>query len=380
MKKIKFIMCGVFLLALFVVSLGSVIAEDKDFSANENRFLAKLPSLDWDDVLEGDFQEDLETYLNDHILGRDSWISIKTRVQKLLGDTDIGGVYLGEDDYYFEKITDEDIDPSQIEKNISYVKDYFQYCDEYLDASKLEVMLVPTAGLVLEDKLPAYAPMFDQETYLDQIESALEGYNVVDVRGALSAATEGQLYYRTDHHWTSQGAMLAYEQWCNQTGRTFPGWDALKKQTVTEEFRGSLYSKVLDPKSAYDEIWYYTVDGKDYSHLTVVGDEKELPGVFDNSKLEEKDKYLFFMGDNYGEAIITNSQVEEGENLLIIKDSFANCFTYLTTDEFHNVHMIDLRYFRGDLREYLLENEITEVLVLYNISNFATDKNLHKLR
>ena len=373
-------MCGAFLLLLFAVSLGSVIAKDQEFSANENRFLAKLPALDWNDVVRGDFQEDLESYLNDHILGRDTWISIKTRVQKLLGDTDIGGVYLGEDDYLFEKITDEDISPSQIEKNISFVKGYFEYCSEYLDASKLEVMLVPTAGLVLEEKLPAYAPMFDQETYLNQIKDSLQDYNVVDVRDTLIASTEGQLYYRTDHHWTSRGAALAYEQWCLKTGRTFPGWDALKPQMVTEEFRGSLYSKVLDPQSAYDEIWYYTMNGKDYDHLTVVGDDKELPGVFDYGKLEEKDKYLFFMGDNYGEAIITNSQVKEGENLLIIKDSFANCFTYLTPEEFHNVHMIDLRYFGGDLKEYLLENEITEVLVLYNISNFATDKNLHKLR
>ena len=78
------------MLLLFAVSLGNVIAKDQEFSANENRFLAKLPALDWNDVVRGDFQEDLESYLNDHILGRDTWISIKTRVQKLLGDTDIG--------------------------------------------------------------------------------------------------------------------------------------------------------------------------------------------------------------------------------------------------------------------------------------------------
>ena len=40
---------------------------------------------------------------------------------------------------------------------------------------------------------------------------------------------------------------------------------------------------------------------------------------------------------------------------------------------------VDLRYYNGDMAEYLKENQITDVLVLYNISNFISDRNLYKL-
>ena len=42
--------------------------------------------------------------------------------------------------------------------------------------------------------------------------------------------------------------------------------------------------------------------------------------------------------------------------------------------------MIDLRYYHGNLHDYLAENEINDVLFLYNIANFSQDTNLIWLR
>lgn len=69
-------------------------------------------------VLSGKYQEDLESYLNDQIVGRDNWITIKTAIQKTTGDTDIGGAYVGEDGYDFEKITADDLDGKLINRNL----------------------------------------------------------------------------------------------------------------------------------------------------------------------------------------------------------------------------------------------------------------------
>ena len=41
--------------------------------------------------------------------------------------------------------------------------------------------------------------------------------------------------------------------------------------------------------------------------------------------------------------------------------------------------MIDLRYYNGNVEEYMKEHQITDVLVLYNITNFISDRNLYKL-
>ena len=63
----------------------------------------------------------------------------------------------------------------------------------------------------------------------------------------------------------------------------------------------------------------------------------------------------------------------------MVKDSFANSFVPLILNQYDNIYMVDLRYYNGDMESYLSEHGITDVLVLYNISNFISDKNLYKL-
>ena len=195
-----------------------------------------------------------------------------------------------------------------------------------------------------------------------------------------------KLFYKTDHHWTSDGAYYAYEKWCEDTGHEAAPLDALEKTVESDKFRGSLYSKILDAGSAYDEIWTYgPKDGAPFGseNCLVTMDEKdETDSVHDRSKLKEKDKYAFFFGGNYGEVHVQNQAADEenkGRNVLVIKDSFANSFAPFLTQNYENIYMIDLRYYNGDLKAYLHEHDITDVLVLYNISNFISDRNIYKL-
>ena len=376
------------------ISLAGLLAKDRSFSANENRYLAKAPEFTIKQVFSGDFQDGLETYLNDQIWMRDGWITVKTAVQKACGDTDIGGAYVGSDGYDFEKILPQDVDDALVQRNIQSVSDYFAYCrDEAgLDSERLTFLLVPTSGLVMEEKLPENAILFDQQAYIDQVKEAMEAYNFIDVRGILAEHKDEEIYYRTDHHWTSTGAFYAYEAWCHATGHTFPGSDAFEKVTVSTNFRGSLYSKILDRDSAYDSIQrIYPSDGG--AEFAVTADGVQLDGFYIEEKLQEKDQYAYFFGGNYGEVIIERLQSGKtdasedhppekkgaGRNLLVVKDSFANSFVPLLSENYDSVYMIDLRYYNGNLSGYLTEHDITEVLVLYNISNFISDKNIYKL-
>lgn len=377
MKITKWIMSAGLMVFLAAVSLGSLLAADKEFSENENRVLAQMPQLTWDNIVSGDFQEGLETYLNDHIWGRDQWITIKTALQKAVGDTDIGGAYVGKDGYDFEKITSDDVDMKLVERNIRAISKFFETSSEMIDKERLSFLLVPTSGLILADKLPTNAPLFDQTAVIEQVKEGMADYNFVDVRDTLSAHKEEGVYYRTDHHWTSLGALLAYEEWCESTGMDFSKED-YKATTVTEEFRGSLYSKILDYDSAYDTIEIYEKTGSDSSFVVTLNGEKS-DSFYHYDKLEEKDKYLFFFGGNYDEVVIHNENSNTGRNLLLVKDSFANAFAPMVAENYDNVYMVDMRYFRGDMRSLMEECGITDVLVLYNVSNFISDKNIHKL-
>ncbi len=386
MKKVRIIIIIVFIGFFVLISGASLIIKDREFSPNENRYLAETPELSWDNILSGKFQDGLEDYLRDQVCFRDGWITVKTGIQKACGDTDIGGAYVGKDGYDFEKITPEDVDEKQVDRNIKAVEDYFMTASETIDKQKLSFLLVPTSGLVMQEKLPKNARLFDQAKYIDQVQKAMKDYNFVDVRDTLMDHNEEYIYYKTDHHWTSAGACLAYEVWSEHTGGEAETEDGLVKNVVSDKFRGSLYSKILDADSAYDEIWTYGLQKDDAfgsKDCTVTIDEKQqLDSIYDDEKLQEKDKYAYFLGGNYGQVHIQNQKAAskaKGKNLLIIKDSFANSFVPFVTQDYENIYMVDLRYYNGDMKSYLQEHNITDVLVLYNISNFISDRNLHKL-
>lgn len=386
MKKVRIIITIVFIGFFVLISGASLIIKDREFSPNENRYLAETPELSWDNILSGKFQDGLEDYLRDQVCFRDGWITVKTGIQKACGDTDIGGAYVGKDGYDFEKITPEDVDEKQVDRNIKAVEDYFMTASETIDKQKLSFLLVPTSGLVMQEKLPKNARLFDQVKYIDQVQKAMKDYNFVDVRDTLMDHNDEYIYYKTDHHWTSAGACLAYDAWRERTGGEAETEDGLVKNVVSDKFRGSLYSKILDADSAYDEIWTYGLQ-KDEAFgskdCTVTIDEKQqLDSIYDDEKLQEKDKYAYFLGGNYGQVHIQNQKAAskaKGKNILIIKDSFANSFVPFVTQDYENIYMVDLRYYNGDMKAYLQEHEITDVLVLYNVSNFISDRNIHKL-
>lgn len=386
MKKVRIIITIVFIGFFVLISGVSLIIKDREFSPNENRYLAEVPKLSWDNIMSGKFQDGLEDYLRDQVCFRDGWITVKTGIQKACGDTDIGGAYVGKDGYDFEKITPEDVDEKQVDRNIKAVEDFFMTASETIDKQKLSFLLVPTSGLVMQEKLPKNARLFDQAKYIDQVQKAMKDYNFVDVRDTLMDHNDEYIYYKTDHHWTSAGACLAYDAWSERTGGEAEKEDGLAKNVVSDKFRGSLYSKILDADSAYDEIWTYGLQ-KDEAFgskdCTVTIDEKQqLDSIYDDEKLQEKDKYAYFLGGNYGQVHIQNQKAAskaKGKNILIIKDSFANSFVPFVTQDYENIYMVDLRYYNGDMKAYLQEHEITDVLVLYNVSNFISDRNIHKL-
>ncbi len=377
MKKLKYIQIIAFLAIIGGLSIGSFTAGDREFSENENRYLAKAPRWSISNIFNCSFQDDAEDYLKDQVLFRDEWITVKTFFQKLSGNTDIGGAYVGKDGYDFEKITPDDVDESQIVKNTKAVNDYFAFCANTIDRQRLNFMIVPTSGLVYKDKLPRNAILFNQEECIDGIISGIDSGNVIDARDSLVDSKENYLYYKTDHHWTTDGAFLASNQWRAAVGKSLIDNEAVNEDIVTRKFRGSLYSKILDADSAYDSI--SVINRGDAQSYTVMADGKDIGGFYQDSKLTEKDKYAYFFGGNYGEVTIHNNNNTGTGNLLVVKDSFANSFVPLIAEEYENVYMIDLRYYAGDMSQYIADNNITDVLVLYNVSNFISDKNIFKL-
>lgn len=351
-----------FCLILATGVITHIVVQDKYYSENEKRTLKQFPKVSWDEIRTGKFGDEIEGYLADQFPARDGWVTIKTITEKTFGKKESGGVYFAKDGYLIE--THKTLSDQQIKANIEALKHLQANMDK--KGVSMHVMLVPTAGTILSDKLPTYAPYADQKAVIEYAKQ--QGLNIVDVTAALDAHKDEYIFYKTDHHWTSLGSYYAYSEWMKAMGRTADPISAFTKETLCDNFRGTTYSKVNYPFAAYDTIdaYYKTLNHEvDYNEGDYVTDT-----IYERKFLEGTDQYATFLNSNQSVTVVKGAG---SGKCLIVKDSYANCFAQFAVDDFEETHLIDMRFFRGTVKKYIEENGIDEVLVLYNIPNFSSD-------
>lgn len=343
---------------------------EKRFSENENRFLAEFPKYTNDKLINGDYMNGLGEYINDQFVFRDNWISLKTLSERAMLKPDINSVYFAKDDYLIEKHNKSDVSEEQAEKNkerlIEFVKKYV----EKLGEDHVNVMLVPTASEVLKDKLPPYATGYNQDAYMDEVMKTLPKGTFIDLRNIFNQHKDEYIYYRTDHHWTTLGAFYAYEQWATDAGFTPLSQDEFDIILGSDQFYGTLHSKV-NVNVKPDEIYLYKIK-KDMNYQLLYNLTDQMDTLYDLSKLEGKDKYSVYMGGNNA-LVEVKTNHKNGRRLLIIKDSYAHSFVPFAVNHYEETYMIDFRYFNMGVEEFVEENKITDVLVLYNTMSFVED-------
>lgn len=143
---------------------------------------------------------------------------------------------------------------------------------------------------------------------------------------------------------------------------------AWKSENLCDNFRGTTYNKVNYPFAPYDTITAYyktLVHTVNYNSGNYVTDS-----IYERKYLNGKDQYATFLNSNQSTTVVNGNG---NGKLLILKDSYANCFSQFVIDDYAETHLIDLRFFNDSIEDYIQENGITQVLVLYNIPNFAQD-------
>ena len=369
MKKKPVVFVVLFFVALGLFAGLTFGLPATEFSPNENRYLAQMPELTVDTLLSGEFQSRLDEFLSDQIPLREFWIGANTNIKKWLGKTEINGVYFGADGYYFQQFTEDSYSASRKDA-------VFALLDQFAGKQSVPVtvMPVPTPGAVLQDKLPLNAPMYDADAVWEELKAALPEADFVDLREAFSAS-EAQLYYKTDHHWTAWGAYEAYVQYCRAKGLTAKPLEAFELERVSSAFFGTIYSKTLDSAAQPESI--YAPQKLPQIRVDFDG-QKTGDSIYDPAFLSQKDQYAYFFGGNWGKVEIQTG-AENGKRLLVIKDSFANSFVPYLLEDYEEIIMLDLRYFSGNVQQTLEEAGTTEVLFLYEMTNLLTDTGINKL-
>ena len=359
---------GICILAAFAaISLFAagwlLLRQDRTFSDSENRMLAQKPAPTLASLADGSFAEGLERWYADQFPGRDLWITADLTFQRALGVREMNGVYLGADGYLLEAPAQEDA--AQLGQTEAAI---CAFAAQHPDI-RLTAAIVPNAWGVLSEKLPAGAPVEDQKALIDAIDQAMPDVRTANLTEALRSRRSEPLYYRTDHHWTSLAARYAFEtlsaQLDLQPVRSYTVYP------VSDSFEGTLAAKT-GSHAALDTIEIYVPDTDVQYAVTYADTQTTICSLYDRAKLAEKNQYEVFFGGNHARVDIQTT-ADTGRTLLLLKDSYANCFVQFLTPYYDRILMIDPRYFYDDLGALLRRERVTDALILYNYNTFVQD-------
>ena len=355
----------IFIILLFLVMIINVIVPDREESELENRALEQRPRFNLTTILSGDFMEQWEKYLSDQFAGRDTWRSLKVSLDRLGGARKENDIYIGKDGQLMEDI--EVPDDGRLEANLTAIRDF---AETYEDIP-VTMMLVPDAACILNDSLPAFARVEDQRQMFSMAERKLgDTVNWVDTVSILNNHKSEKLYYKTDHHWTTQGAFYVFQDAAETLGIEGDVSDDFVSYTVTDSFNGVLAASSGVGLDEMEQIDIYAPTGGDDDVVVNYVDEgRKTTSLYDSSKLETRDKYGVFLGGNTSVVDIRTVSTSQ-KRLLVVKDSFADCFIPFLAPYYREIVVVDPRYYSGTMQDIMDSYRITDALILYSGNTF----------
>lgn len=343
---------------------------NKSFSEQENRYLAKMPKFSFEQLTSGEYQKKLESYINDHFVFRNIWIKIKSQEERILGKTENNDVYIGKDGYLFEKFKYGEDEKSNL-KNITEIVNKFADKQE----KPIYFILVPNSIYINQDKLPNYVDAIDQNEIINNFyENLNSNIKKINVTKTLQENKDDYLYFRTDHHMTSNGAYLVYKEF-NKKALPLSQYD---KKIVSNSFLGTFDSKAQILNQKPDEIVIYENENNK-NIKEAIYDNETTKSIYNEHYLDTKDKYSYFLNGNNAKSVV-KTNVENNKKLLVLKDSYSHIMAQFLCNDYQEIHFIDPRYYKDSMSKYIEENNIDEILFLYNVSNLTTDMGLRNLK
>ena len=368
---------AIFMTVWIVIIVVNFIWPKQTFSQEENRMLATIPRFSFESFVNGDYLNGVNDYINDHFAFRNIYLKLNSWWEvSVMGKKENNGVYIGKDGYLFEKFEYGEEEKVKVKNNASAISDFAETMQE-IDIPTY-FALVPNSIYINSDKLPESVEVPNQEDIINTVYSNIKNTKNINVTSALKEGNKTKpIYFRTDHHMNSDGAYVVYREFCNTANIQPVQIENFNKITVTNDFLGTFDSKAQLINQTPDEIFVYENEINTNIEEAVY-DKETTKSIFNEEFLTGKDKYSYFLNGNNSKAII-KTKVDNNKKLLVIKDSYAHIMSQFLCENYSEVHFLDPRYTNFDYKEYVQENGITDVLFLYNVSNFATDTNLTKI-
>lgn len=347
-------------LSMFLLS---VLLPDSAYSSVENRPLKQNPIPSWQTVLDGSCQTDSKIWFADQFPARNLFFHLNYLVRKACGQREIQDVFLGNDALQANPEAPEN---DALNRNLNAVAELARLTD-----LKTVSMIVPSSATVQPQKLPAFAavrnPASDFQTISDFMQAHPQVMNI-EIASILQEHARDPIYYKTDHHWTTQGAGLGAQALLNALSLPVD-LSAYETIPVSSSFEGTLASRT--GSVFLKDTIELAVAHNNPDYLVTWADQTKATSIYVQEALRQKDQYQVFLGANQSKIQI-ETDADTDRTLLLFKDSYANSVIQYLLPYFSSITVIDPRYFYDDLQTVLDASVFTDIAVLYSCDTFVT--------
>lgn len=364
MKKPSFAV--LFFTLIAVLGIATVIKPPQALSDREQRSLNQFPGVSLSALRDGSFQTESEQALSDQFFLRDGFVQLERRFLRLFQIRMINQVWIGNHQLYQN---DEPIDYEMNQKLIGFLNAFAQKNNKL----RLDFLLVPTANGIIENSL--FKMLYtSQRDHISQFYKQLDPlYHTIDTLAVMDERKADYIYYKGDHHWTTLGAYTMFQAWLKARG-----WKdeiEYEPKIANDAFYGTLSNASGVDLRDTIEI-YRPKQDQTQAIITYVQEQKRTASLYDETKQYSANPYEIFLGGNF-ERIDIQTTAENDRKLLLVKDSYANCFIPFLLPYYHKIIVIDPRFYYDTLQELMEEDEITDILFLMNAHTLFQDSALY---
>ena len=322
------------------------------FSAVENRNLADLPAFSTAGIADGSFTAALDTYATERFPARRALRGLRGVCQLAEGKCEVGGILLCTDGSLCKRMT---VNDRAYAQNLSAL--------QALQSAYGEKLTVAIAPRRIDARTAVLPVLYDQSENAGVWQTLHEALPDAVTFPALNTDAH---WYRTDHHWSTEGAYRAYCHLGKVMGFAPYGEDAFTRVTVSESFLGTSDAAAGLPFITPDSITLYRYAGDTSFEVQKDGKSAPFTGFYDAERLSKRDQYAVFFGGNCG--VLEIKSQEDHPSLLVIKDSFANSLLPFLSRHY-NITAIDPRYCTDRIEAH--ESTADQILILCNMQTIT---------
>ena len=382
----KVLFIALFLGMIFVIPLATKLQKNEVISQFENRKLAEAPKLTKAGLLSGEYFGQWETYLSDHIFGRNLWIKAYTYLNMtVLGKDNINNIVLGKEGYllpFFDY--DGKYDAINSPQNLDEMAQKLKLLQAYLEkkGSCLYFVGIPSQASYHRADYPGH--LLNNNQLLNNTEGRLFGnldklgVSYINMNTVFHSNETVEYYYKTDHHYNFEGAYATYYEIVKtlQQNSRLKVAPPLEKEdldivTLPNPFGGSRNRQVYYMVPTREKIQIaYPKNRIAYEKYTNGKQDQTLYYTKDNTS--EMINYGVYMGGDWAETVIKTNN-DQLSKLLIFGDSFTNAVEPLLFYNFSETRILDLRHYnKMSLYEYINEYQPDAVILMRDDLNYGS--------